>query len=475
MDGLEQSLNALTFTLDSIEHVAEEAASSKPAMNGVNGTAATKATWNGDAPMSEKYPQNPLLGKIAPSKTVVIHGMAKQLEAEGKDVWSLCVGEPDFPPAERVLTAGKVAMEQGKVKYTDVKGTAELRTLIAKYLETCKGVKYDPLTEILVSNGAKQTVYQALLTICKPGEQVLIPAPFWVSYPEMAKLAGAEPVILQTKLSESYLIDPVELEKALTANPRVKAMMLCNPSNPAGTVHSPAQLEGIAAVLRKPQFRHILVIADEIYEQLIYQDASEPKRVHQCFATLPEMYERTLTVNGFSKSHAMPGLRIGYLAAPKYFVQVCTKLQGQLTSCANSIGQAAACEAMKFELECVEQKKERMTETLAIMDAKRQYVVKRLRAIPQLGFAYPTSAFYVFLDLSSYFDGKTGVTADKSEVVKDADDFCEYLLRHFHVALVPGSAFGVKNGLRISYASSMETIEHAMDGLEQSLNALTFA
>uniref|UniRef100_M4B4Q1 Prephenate dehydratase domain-containing protein n=1 Tax=Hyaloperonospora arabidopsidis (strain Emoy2) TaxID=559515 RepID=M4B4Q1_HYAAE len=428
-----------------------------------------------DALMMEKYPLNPLLSKVAASKTVVIHGMAKQLEAEGKQVWSLCVGEPDFAPSERVLRAGMAALEQGKVKYTDVKGTVDLRALIAQYLEACKGLKYDPLTEILVSNGAKQTVYQALLAITKPGEQVLIPAPYWVSYPEMVKLTGGEPVILQTKLSENYLIDPVKLEEALTANSRVKSLMLCNPSNPAGTVHSPAQLESIAAVLCKPQFQHILVIADEIYEQLIYQDEGETKREHQSFATLPGMYERTLTVNGFSKSHAMPGLRIGYLAAPKYFVQVCAKLQGQLTSCANSVGQAAAVGAMKLEMECVSQKKERMTETLAIMDEKRKYVVKRLQAIPQLAFAYPTSAFYVFMDLSLIFEGKQGTTADKSEVVKDTDDFCEYLLRHFHVALVPGSAFGVKNGLRISYASSMETIQHAMDGMEQSLGALTFA
>ncbi|KAE9000558.1 hypothetical protein PR002_g18156 [Phytophthora rubi] len=470
LDGLEQSLSGLTFTPVSGGAVAPAVAA--PAVSG--GAAITRAPFREDAPMTEKYPQNPLLGKIAASKTVVIHGMAKQLEAEGKQVWSLCVGEPDFAPAERVLKAGMSAMQQGKVKYTDVKGTADLRTLIAQYLETCKGLKYDPRTEILVSNGAKQTVYQALLTITKPGEQVLIPAPYWVSYPEMVKLTGGEPVILQTKLSEHYLIDPVELEKALVANPRVKSLMLCNPSNPAGTVHSPAQLERIAAVLRKPQFRHILVIADEIYEQLVYQDEGEAKREHQSFATLPGMYERTLTVNGFSKSHAMPGLRIGYLAAPKYFTQVCTKLQGQLTSCANSVGQAAAVEAMKFEMECVSQNQERMTETLAIMDEKRKYIVKRLQAIPQLEFAYPTSAFYVFMDLASYFEGKQGVTADKSEVVKDADDYCEYLLRHYHVALVPGSAFGVKNGLRISYACSMETIKHALDGLEQSLNALTF-
>ncbi|KAI9912404.1 hypothetical protein PsorP6_005475 [Peronosclerospora sorghi] len=429
-----------------------------------------------DDSMTNKYPQNPLLGKIAASKTVVIHGIAKQLEAEGKQVWSLCVGEPDFVPDERVLKAGMAALEQGNVKYTDVKGTAELRTVIAQYLETCKGLKYDPVTEILVSNGAKQTVYQALLTITKPGEQVLIPAPYWVSYPEMVKLTGGEPVILPTKLSEGYLIDPIELEKALVAHPRIKSLLLCNPSNPAGTVHSPAHLERIAAVLRKPRFRHILVLADEIYEQLVYQDEECPsKREHQSFATLAGMYERTLTVNGFSKSHAMPGLRIGYLAAPKYFIQVCTKVQGQLTSCANSVGQAAAVEAMKLELACVSQLQSRMTATLAIMDEKRQYVVKRLQAIPDVAFAYPTAAFYVFMDLSTYFDGQVRTAAATGDVVKNADDFCEYLLRHYHVALVPGSAFGVKNGLRLSYASSMETIEHAMDGLEQSLAALIVA
>jgi aspartate/methionine/tyrosine aminotransferase len=327
---------------------------------------------------------------------------------------------------------------------------------------------------VLVSNGAKQSVYQALMAICKPGEQVLIPSPFWVSYPDMVKLVQAEPLILPTRLEDNYLVDPSELEKMLSANPNVKVMILCNPSNPAGTVHLPDHLERIAAVLRKPQFRHVIVIADEIYEQLIYQDEGEVTRVHRSFASLPEMYERTLTVNGFSKSFAMPGLRIGYLAAPKYFVGVCTKIQGQLTSCANSVGQAAAEEAMRFELECVAQQKQRMTETLAVMDTKRQFILKRLRAIPLLKFAHPSSAFYVFMDLSAYFEGQQAVTADRSTVLKDADDFCEYLLGKFMVALVPGSAFGIKNGLRISYASSMETLEHAMDGLEQSLGSLTF-
>jgi aspartate/methionine/tyrosine aminotransferase/prephenate dehydratase/prephenate dehydrogenase len=433
---------------------------------------ATKPSTGGET-MAEKYPLNPLLNKVTAAKTVVIHGLTKQLEAEGTHVWSLCVGEPDFAPDARVLQAGMRAMEQGKVKYTDVKGTNELRVLIGEYLDKCKGVKYDPQSEILISNGAKQSVYQALLAICKPGEKVVIPSPYWVSYPAIAKLVGAEPVVFRTKIEEDYLIDAKALEVFLDATAGVKAIILCNPSNPAGTLHLPHQLEEIAAVLRKPRFRHILIVADEIYEQLIYQDGdSEPKRSHQCFASLPEMYERTLVVNGFSKSHAMPGLRIGYLAAPKYFVQQCTKLQGQFTSCASSASQIAAAEAMTLEMECVAAKKKRITDVLKVMDEKRHFILKRISQIPNLRFAYPTSAFYVFLDLAPYFEGKTVYTAERKQVLKNVDDYVEYLLLQYHVALVPGSAFGEDFGMRISYASSMETLENAMNGLEDSLKSL---
>lgn len=434
--------------------------------------ASTNQSTGGET-MADKYPLNPLLNKVTAAKTVVIHGLTKQLEAEGTHVWSLCVGEPDFAPDVRVLNAGAKAMQDAKVKYTDVKGTNELRVLIAQYLDRCKGVKYDPQTEILISNGAKQSVYQALLAICKPGEKVVIPSPYWVSYPAIAKLVAAEPVIFRTKIEEDYLIDPHALETFLDATANVKVIILCNPSNPAGTLHLPHHLEKIAAVLRQPRFRHILIIADEIYEQLIYQDEnSEPKRSHQCFASLPEMYERTLVVNGFSKSHAMPGLRIGYLAGPKYFVQQCTKLQGQFTSCANSVGQIAATEAMALEMECVDAHKERITDVLAVMDAKRHFIVQRLSKIPNMRFAYPTSAFYVFLDLAPYFAGKTVYTAERKQVLKNVDDYVEYLLMQYHVALVPGSAFGEDFGMRISYASSMETLENAMNGLEDSLKSL---
>lgn len=423
--------------------------------------------------MEEKYPLNAMFSKVTVPQTVFIHAKTKQMEAEGQQVWSLCVGEPDYSPPERVLTAGKLAMERGDVKYAHMKGTVELRGLVSEYLETVKGLKYDPATEVLISNGGQQAVYQALYAVCNPGEKVLIPTPYWLNYPEIVKLVHAEPVALRTTIAEQYLINPRVLEETLTANPETKVIILCNPSNPSGSLHSPAHLEKIAAVLRKPAFQHVLVISDEIYEQLIYQDEGEETRVHQSFATLPGMYERTLTVNGFSKAYAMTGMRVGYLAAPKYFIDACTLLQAQLTSCANTTGQIAACEAIKVELECHARGEPRITEVMKNLDEKRRYIVGRLRAMPGVEFAYPTAAFYVFLDLSAHFQNRpTRVVAKTKEPLAGVDAFCAYLLREFNVAVVPGSEFGDVYGMRISYASSMDAIRHAMDGMETLLLAL---
>ncbi|RLN54996.1 hypothetical protein BBJ29_007370 [Phytophthora kernoviae] len=424
--------------------------------------------------MADKYPLNPMFQKVMVAKTVLIHGQTKQMEAEGKQVWSLCVGEPDYLPSERVLAAGAKAMLEGNIKYAHMKGLVELRALISTYLEKMKGLKYDPATEVLVSNGAQQSVYQALYTVCRPGQKVIIPTPYWLNYPEIVKLVYAEPIPLRTTLEENYLINPVELEKTLMKHPDTKAIILCNPSNPAGTLHTPEQLEKIAAVLRKPQFRHVVVVSDEIYEQLLYQDEGVPERKHISFATLSGMYERTLLVNGFSKAHAMTGLRVGFLAAPKHYIDPCTLLQAQLTSCPNTVGQVAAVEALTYELECIERGERRITEVMKNLDKKRKYIVKRLTAMPDVRFAYPTSAFYVFLDLSSYFAGKKAYTADKSVTLSSVDDFCAHLLQYSHIAVVPGSEFGDEFGMRISYASSLEAIEHAMDGMENLLKSLIF-
>ncbi|POM81393.1 Aspartate aminotransferase [Phytophthora palmivora] len=424
--------------------------------------------------MSDKYPLNPMFQKVTVAKTVLIHGQTKQMEAEGKQVWSLCVGEPDYNPHERVLAAGAKAMIEGNIKYAHMKGLVELRDLISTYLEKAKGLKYDPATEVLVSNGAQQSVYQALYTVCRPGQKVIIPTPYWLNYPEIVKLVYAEPIPLRTTLEDNYLINPKELEKTLVAHLDAKAIILCNPSNPSGTLHSPEHLERIAAVLRKPQFRHIVVVSDEIYEQLLYQDEGVPERKHVSFATLPGMYERTLLVNGFSKAHAMTGLRVGYLAAPKYYIDPCTLLQAQLTSCPNTVGQVAAVEALKYELECMEKGERRITEVMKNLDRKRRYIVKRLTGMPNVRFAYPTSAFYVFVDLSSYFKGKSALITDTRVVLTNVDDFCAHLLQKSHIAVVPGSEFGDEFGMRISYASSIEAIAHAMDGMENLLKSLIF-
>ncbi|TDH67115.1 hypothetical protein CCR75_006206 [Bremia lactucae] len=428
---------------------------------------------NTNRSMADKYPLNPIFQKVTVAKTMLIHGHTKQMEAEGKKVWSLCVGEPDYNPHDRVLAAGAKAMNEGNIKYTHMKGLVELRDLISTYLQKAKGITFDPATEILVSNGAQQSVYQALYTVCRPGQKVIIPTPYWLNYPEIVKLVYAEPVPLRTTIEENYLINPKKLEKTLTMHPDTKAIILCNPNNPSGTLHSPEHLERIAAVLRKPQFCHVVVISDEIYEQLLYQDEGVPERKHVSFAALPGMFERTLLVNGFSKAHAMTGLRVGYLAAPKHFIDPCTILQAQVTSCPNTVGQIAAVEALKYELECMTNGKRRITEVMKTLDIKRRYIIKRLTAMHNVRFAYPTSAFYVFLDLSSYFKGKQITTSGSSVIFTSVDDFCAHLLHESNIAVVPGSEFGDEYGLRISYASSMEAIKHAMNGFENLLGLMT--
>ncbi|OQR93657.1 aspartate aminotransferase [Achlya hypogyna] len=406
---------------------------------------------------------NPLLGKLSQSKTVQIHGLTKQLEAEGKTVYSLCVGEPDFNPHEQVIEAARQGLTDGLVKYTEVSGMIKLRKAISGYLERAKGVHYDPATEILVSNGAKQSVFQALLVTCEAGDHVLIPAPYWVSYPDMAKIAGAVPVFLPTNVADSYLINPQVLRETLEADPRIKVMILCNPSNPAGVVHGPELLKEIAAVLA--DFPHVLIIADEIYEQLVYQDEGVEERTHLCFATL--LRDRTLLINGFSKSHAMTGLRVGYMAAPALYTKAATKLQGQLTSCASSIGQVAAIAALEMEAAA---ETPLIAGTLANMDEKRKYVCSRLDAMPHIQYAYPTGAFYVFIELPHYIG--TNHFGHNDVNITNSEAFCSYLLSEFGCAIVPGSAFGIENSVRMSYATSLEVLGHSMDALEACLNSL---
>lgn len=384
---------------------------------------------------------NPLISSIQISKTVELFSLVKKLQSEGIEVTSLCVGEPDFPPPQAILSAAISALTDGDTKYTALSGTPALRTAIALDLQTRKNLTYAP-DEILVSNGAKQSVYQGLLALCGAGDAVLIPAPYWPSYPEMVLLTGATPVVVDT-IPNGCLLTPEVLRRALEDSPEAKLLILCNPSNPSGVLHPPALLKDLAEVLR--DFPRVFVLADEIYERLVYDEAS-----HVSFASLPGMWERTLTVNGFSKAYAMTGMRVGYLAAPPLVVDACVKIQSQLTSCAGSVSQRAAVAALTDVGE------EEMGEINKIMQSKRDYVLGELT---DMGFVFDNvnlHAFYILLDVSDYCG-------------EDDIAFAMGLLDKKRLAITPGSGFGAKGTVRISYATSFEDLRLAMDKLREFL------
>ena len=375
------------------------------------------------------------------------------MQSEGIEVTSLCVGEPDFPPPQAVLDAATQAIVDTETRYTAVTGTADLRNAIAKDLKERKGIEYDANTEIVVGNGAKQCVYQGVLAVAGPGDKVIIPAPYWPSYPEMVALAGAESVILETKKEDGYLITAEGLRKCLEQahedNGKVKLMILCNPSNPTGGVHSEQRLKELAEVL--VDFPEVAILADEIYERLVYADAPEDN--HVSFASISnEMYERTMTINGFSKAYAMTGMRLGYMAAPRPLAKAATTIQSQVTSCAGSISQAAGVAALENVTE------EEMEGNVKIMREKRDYVIGRLEDIDGVMLEVPPKgAFYVMPDVSVYYEG-------------DDTQLCLDLLEKKRLALVPGSSFGAPGTVRISYATSLEELEVAMNKFEEFLN-----
>ena len=399
------------------------------------------------SPAEEEIGLNPIVASVKISKTVEVFSLVKQMEAEGTSVTSLCVGEPDFPPPRAVLDATMEAVANKDTRYTAVTGTAALREAIADDLRARKGLEYDPQTEIVVGNGAKQCVYQGVLATCGPGDSVIVPAPYWPSYPEMVALTGAEPVILETKEDDGYLITPEALRVVLKANGNARLLILCNPSNPTGGVHTEARLRELASVLG--DFPKVAILADEIYERLVYND--NPADGHVSFAAMPNMFHRTMTVNGFSKAYAMTGMRLGYLAAPARLAKATTVIQSQLTSCAGSISQAAGVAALRDVPET------EMEANVQVMREKRDYVIGRLAKMDGVKLVVPpTGAFYVLPDVSSYYEG-------------DDVALCLDLLKSQRLALVPGSSFGAPGTVRISYATSTEELELAMNKLEDFL------
>ena len=393
---------------------------------------------------------NERVDAMQPSATLAMKSRAEERRRQGHPVVALSAGEPDFDTPEPISNAGVKAIRNGFTHYTENPGTLELREAICDKLAHDNDLSYTP-DQVVCSNGAKQSLALAIHALCDEGDEVLVPAPYWVSYPEMARFSGATPVEVSTGVENEYRLTPEQLDDALTERTRV--LILCTPSNPTGTVYPPEELAALAEVLRDHE--QVFVVSDEIYEHVIY-DAE-----HRAFASFPGLKDRTVTVNGFSKAYAMTGWRLGYMAAPEPIAQAAAKIQGQFTSAPCSITQKAGVAALEMD-------KGPVHEMVSAFRRRRDVVLKRLRAIDGVRCPTPEGAFYVYPDVSNFF----GAEAPDGSTIEDSGDLCFYLLEEHDVALVPGPAFGSPNGLRLSYASSMEDLETALGRIEAGLAAL---
>lgn len=374
---------------------------------------------------------------------------SSEMKANGIDVINMSVGEPDFNTPEHIKEAAKKAVDENYSRYSPVPGYSDLRTAIAEKLKKENNLDYTT-NEILVSNGAKQSVCNTLMALVNDGDEVIIPAPYWVSYPQMVKLAGGTPVIVEAGFEQNFKMTPGQLEDAIT--PKTKMIILCSPSNPTGSVYSCKELAGLAEVIKSHE--DLFVLADEIYEHINYVGR------HESIAQFPGMKERTIIVNGVSKAYAMTGWRIGYLAAPLWLAKATNKLQSQYTSGASSIAQKAAEAAYTGPQDCVEEMRK-------AFERRRDLVVGLAKAIPGLGVNTPEGAFYLFPEVSSYFGKRYGDT-----VINNDSDLAMYLLEEGHVATVAGSAFCTPGYIRLSYATSDDNIREAMRRIEAALAKL---
>ena len=393
---------------------------------------------------------NPHVAAMQPSATLAVSARAKALRREGRDVVALSSGEPDFDTPAPVVEAAFQALRDGFTHYTANAGMPELREAVAEKLRRENGLDVSA-ANVLCSNGAKQSVAQTVLALCRPGDEVLIPAPYWVSYPEMARLAGATPVAVETAPEDDYKMSPGKLEEAITEKTRL--FIFNSPSNPTGVVYTPDEVEALAAVLR--QHPHVFALSDEIYEYVLF-DAQ-----HTTLAALDGMGERTVTVNGFSKGYAMTGWRIGYAAGPTWLIEAMATIQGQFTSAPSSITQKASLAALAMSHEPIE----RMVDAFR---RRRDFMLGRIRELADVVCPQPEGAFYLFPDVSAYY----GRTTPGGDAIDGSEALCLYLLEKQGVALVPGIAFGADYGVRISYAASMESLAKAADRISEGLGAL---
>ena len=375
------------------------------------------------------------------------------MQSQGIDVINMSVGEPDFNTPDAIKQSAKDAIDQNYSRYSPVPGYMDLRKAVCEKLKKENDLDYSP-SEILVSNGAKQSVCNTVMALVDDGEEVIIPAPYWVSYPQMALLAGATPVFIDATFEQNFKITPEQLEAAITTKTRL--LILCSPSNPTGSVYSKEELAALAEVIKKHD--ELYVLADEIYEHINYVGR------HESIAQFPGMKERTIIVNGVSKAYAMTGWRIGYIAAPEWIVKGCNKLQGQYTSGPCSVSQMAALAAYEGSQDCVEEMRQ-------AFERRKNLIVGLLREIPGLEVNDPEGAFYVFPKCSSFFGSK--VKGQESKVINTSTDLAMYLLEVGHVASVGGDAFGSPECFRLSYATSDENIVEACKRIKECLNTLS--
>ena len=386
------------------------------------------------------------INKLSTSQTLAMAALARELKSQGKDIISLSLGEPDFNTPDFIKEAAKKAIDENYSTYSPVDGYMDLKEAICRKFKRDNNLEYKP-ANVVVSTGAKQSLYNIAQVMLNDGDEVILPAPYWVSYFEIIKMSGGIPVEVPTSVETDFKITPEQLEAAIT--PKTKMIWYSSPCNPSGSVYNRDELTALARVLEK--YPNIYVVADEIYEHINFSGT------FCSIASIPGMFERTITVNGVAKAFAMTGWRIGYIGAPEFIAKACTKMQGQVTSGANSIAQRATITAVDADPSV-------LNEMVAAFKSRRNLVVGLINAIPGLKLNVPEGAFYVFPDVSSYF-GKTL----RGKLINNADDFSMYLLAEANVATVTGDAFGNPNCIRFSYATSEELLTEALRRIKEAL------
>ena len=389
------------------------------------------------------------LNRLAPSATLAMSQKSSEMKAQGIDVINMSVGEPDFNTPENIKEAAKKAIDDNFSRYSPVPGYPDLRKAIVAKLKNENGLDYT-VNEVIVGTGGKQGICTVILALVNPGDEVIIPAPYWVSYPQMAKLAGGVPVIVNAGFDQDFKMTPEQLEAAIT--PKTKMLILCSPSNPTGSVYSKEELAALADVLRKHP--DVFVLADEIYEHINYIGK------HHSIAQEPGLKEQVIIANGVSKAYAMTGWRIGFLAGPEWIIKGCNKLQGQYTSGTCSVSQKAAEAAYTLDQSAVEEMRQ-------AFERRRDLIVKLAKEVPGLEVNIPQGAFYLFPKCNSYFGKSNG-----NKTINNSTDFAMYHLEEAHVATVGGDAFGDPDCFRMSYATSDENIKEAIRRIKEALSKL---